>query len=205
MYDAKWFPYAGARADEPLFWDIYEIILTSRGPSKNREKRIGKAIFTYYTKKNIRIIKKKWWNSNLDFCIRKTLGQAIEAYLRGEYALTISCLPTMWEGLIYIKAKGVPSIERKRQPMGKTKVELKKLIQYNDYEKILIDYFENFIVSNCNEAKDVIEGVPNRHGVAHGWYNKYPNKKAALNAILFTDLIINLEPIEQTEGNANGR
>ncbi len=37
--------------------------------------------------------------------------------------------------------------------------------------------------------------VKDRHGVAHGWYSHYPNKKAALNAILFTGFILNLEPL----------
>ena len=64
---------------------------------------------------------------------------------------------------------------------------------------IFSDYFNNFIVSNCNAVDDVVEGVPNRHGVAHSWYKKYPNKKATLNAVLLTDFIINLKPIEQTE------
>ena len=204
MYETKWFPYAGWIADMRLFREVNEIISTSRGASKTREKRIDKAILSYYTKTEIRRIKKAWWNTELDYCIKRTLSQAIEAYLRGEYALTISCLSTMWEGLIYIKANDVPSNERKRQRMDKTKEELKELVEYNDYELIFSDYFNDFIVSNCNEVKDVVDGVPNRHGVAHSWYRKYPNKKAALNAILLTDFIINLKPIEQTEENENG-
>lgn len=199
MYETKWFPYAGWIADMSLFREVNEIISTSKGVSKNREKRIDKAILSYYTKTEIRGIKRLWRNTDLDFCIRKTLSQAIEAYLRGEYALTISCLSTMWEGLIYIKAKDVPPSERKRQRMDTTKQELQKLVEYNDYELIFSDYFNNFIVSNCNAVDDVVEGVPNRHGVAHSWYKKYPNKKAALNAVLLTDFIINLKPIEQTE------
>ena len=93
--------------------------------------------------------------------------------------MTISCLSTMWEGLIYIKAKDVPPSERKRQRMDTTKQELQKLVEYNDYELIFSDYFNNFIVSNCNAVDDVVEGVPNRHGVAHSWYKKYPNKKSS--------------------------
>jgi hypothetical protein len=108
------------------------------------------------------------------------------------------------EGLIYIKAKDTDTSSRKRQRMDETKKELKELVEYNDFELIFSDYFNDFIVSNCNEVKDVIEGVPNRHGVAHSWYRKYPNKKAALNAILLTDFIINLKPIEKAEEKDNG-
>ena len=205
MYETKWCPYAGWIADTTLFWKVNEIIRTSRGASKNREKRIDKVILSYYTKTELQNIKKRWWNSDLDYCIRKVLSQAIGAYLRGEYALTISCLSTMWEGLIYIKAKDAPSSERKRQRMEETKQELQNLVEYNDYEVILSDYFNDFIVSNCNAVDDVVEGVPNRHGAAHSWYKKYPNKKAALNAILLTDFIISLEPIGQTEKSEDGQ
>lgn len=199
MYETKWFPYAGWIADTSLFMEINDIIHTSRGASKNREKRIDKAILSYYTNEEVLHIKKSWQNSNLDCYIRKILIQAIDAYLRGEYALTIPCLSTMWEGLIYVKAKNVSLSKRKRQPMGETKQEFKTLVRDNNYEAIFSDYFDNWIVSNCNAVDDVIDGVPNRHGVAHSWYKKYPDKKTALNAILLTDFIINLTPVEQSE------
>lgn len=199
MSETKWFPYASCLADIFLFQEMSEIIVTSRGASKNREKRIDKAILSYYTNAKINRIKKAWWDSDMDHCIRKSLSQAINSFLRGEYVLTISCLSTMWEGLIYVKANDVDLSARKRQNMEKTKKELEKLAEYNDYESVFSEYFKKFIVSNCNGVNDVIDGVPNRHGAAHGWYRKYPNKKAALNAILLTDFIINLKPIEQTE------
>lgn len=199
MYETKWFPYAGWIADTSLFMEINDIIRTSRGASKTREKRIDKAILSYYTKKEILHIKKSWQNSNLDCYIRKTLIQAVDAYLRGEYALTIPCLSTMWEGLIYVKSKNVSFSERKRQQMGETKQEFKTLVKDNNYEAIFSDYFDNWIVSNCNAVDDVVDGVPNRHGVAHSWYKKYPDRKTALNAILLTDFIISLTPVEQPE------
>lgn len=203
MYEAKWFPYAGWIANMYLFEKVNEIINTSRYGSKNREKRIDKAILSYYTKTEIRNLKRSWRKSNLDYTTQKIICQAIEAYLRGEYVLTISCLSTMWEGLISTKANNVAPVERKRQNMCKTKDELKSLIEHNDYDygDVFNDYVNSFILSNCNSVADVIEGVPNRHGVAHSWYKKYPNKKAALNAILLTDFIITLEPIEQAKEN----
>ena len=44
-------------------------------------------------------------------------------------------------------------------------------------QRFLSDHFNDFIVSNCNQVDDVVEGFPNRHGAAHSWYKKYPNKK----------------------------
>ena len=66
---------------------------------------------------------------------------------------------------------------------------------YYNMAAVFSDYFEKCIMSQCNAVEEVKDGVPNRHGVAHSWYRKYPNKKAALNAILLTDFIIQLNPI----------
>lgn len=87
--------------------------------------------------------------------------------------------------------------DRQRQRMEVTKRELAELTESNDYDKIFSDYFDQFIVSQCNKVDDVVDGVPNRHGVSHSWYHSYPNKKASLNAILLTDFIIHLEPLEE--------
>ena len=197
MFECKWFPYAGWAADISLTEEVSDILATSRGVSKRREKRIDKAILAYYTPKEIKAIKRTWRNSDLDPHIKRILGQALEAHLRGEYALCISSLSTLWEGLIYIKANNTSMKERHRQRMEVTKKELAELTESNDYDKIFSDYFNQWIVSQCNEVDDVVDGVPNRHGVSHSWYRSYPNKKASLNAILLTDFIIHLEPLER--------
>lgn len=197
MFECKWFPYAGWVADTSLSKEVSAVLATSRGASKRREKRIDKIILAYYTPRRIRDIKRSWKSANLESHIKKILGQAIEAHLRGEYALCISSLSTMWEGLIYIKANNVSMQDRQRQRMEVTKRELAELTESNDYDKIFSDYFDQFIVSQCNKVDDVVDGVPNRHGVSHSWYHSYPNKKASLNAILLTDFIIHLEPLEE--------
>ncbi len=194
MYDCEWFPYAGAMASLSLFREINEIIATSRGNSKRRKNRVDKAILSYYTPTVIKGIKRTWRNSDLEPYMKRMLCQAIEAHLRGEYILTITCLSTMWEGLIHYKTNVMG-----RRNCTKTKEDFVKLVQENDYAPIFSDYYENFIVSQVNTKADVIDGVPNRNGVSHGKYNKYPNKKASLNAILLTDFIIGLRPKELEE------
>lgn len=203
LMECKWFPYAAWAADLNLFAEISDIMATSRGASKRREKRIDQAILAYYDKAEIKAIKRQWHQMDIDNHIKRILGQAIEAHLRGEYALTISSLSTMWEGLIYIKANNATMQDRHRQRMEKTKKELVALTEANDYNKIFSDYFDQFIVSQCNAVSDVVDGVPNRHGVSHSWYHKYPNKKASLNAILLTDFILSLEPITEERGEEN--
>ena len=190
MYESKWFPYAGWTVDIELFTEVNEIIATSRGASQRREKRIDSVIMSYYTAKEIKNIKRGWRNSDLEPHIKKILGQAIEAHLRGEYALTITCLATMWEGLIHKKANVVG-----RQGSKKTKEDFGKLLNENDFEPIFGEYYDKFIMSQCDTPEDVVEGVPNRNGISHSKYKRYPNKKASLNAILLTDFIIGLRPL----------
>lgn len=190
MYESKWFPYAGWTVDIELFAEVNEIIVSSRGANKRRERRIDNVILSYYTNKEIKNIKRRWRNSDLDQYIKKILGQAIEAHLRGEYALTISCLATMWEGLIHKKANVVG-----RQKSKKTIADFEKLLNENEFDHIFGEYYNNFIMSQCNTTEDVIDGVPNRNGISHSKYKRYPNKKASLNAILLTDFIIGLSPL----------
>lgn len=189
MYEVKWFPSIVFSINLSILMKLNKIIHTSRGASKNREKRIDKEMFAYYTKTVVREIKKNWWNSDLDFHVRKMLGQTIEAYLRGEYALTICCLATMWEG--FLKGK-MPQKKRKTDELKK---DIKELVVDNGYKEILGDFYNNYIIATCYGPEEVVPEIPNRHGIAHSWYLKYPSKKAALNAILLTDFIINLKPI----------
>ena len=46
---------------------------------------------------------------------------------------------------------------------------------------------------SCYSVEEVIDDVPGRNSSAHSWYSEYPSKKAALNAILFTDFLLRLE------------
>ena len=61
-----------------------------------------------------------------------------------------------------------------------------------------------YIFYDCNSSTDVIDDVPGRHGVAHSYYQKYPSKKAALNAILFADFLmkIKIDDAEQSQCNS---
>lgn len=199
MYECKWFPYAGWTADLSLVAEVSDIIATSRGKSKRREQRVDNAILAYYTPKEIKAIKRTWKNSDLEPHIKKILGQAIESHLRGEYVLTITCLATMWEGLIHQKLH-----INGRYSQKKTKEDFVKLIDENDYKPVFSEFYENLIVSQCDTPEQVVEGIPNRNGISHSKYRKYPNKKASLNAILLTDFIIGLKAKTEMEESTNG-
>ena len=194
MYECYWFPYVGSANSISLMTDVFDIIATSRGASKRREKRIDQVIFSYYTITEIKDIKRRWKNSDLRPHIKKILGQAIDAHLRGEYVLTISCLASMWESLIYNRAGITTPL-----PQKKTKEEFKTLSERNGFDEIFFEFYDHLILGYVNSPEQAIDGVPSRNGCLHGQYKKYPNKKASLNAILLTDFIINFQVEEENE------
>lgn len=198
MFDAKWFPYAGWIADISMADEIFEILNTSRA-SKNRIKRIDKLIFAYYDKDEINNLKRRWRNMNLPFYMTRILVQSIQAYHRREYALTVSALSTLWEGIIQEKANDDSYRVSKR-----TRENLTKLIEENEFDNIFSSFCEEFIFYDCRKSEEVKPDVPGRHGIAHCWYNTYPNRKVALNAILFTDFLLELKPLDKTEEQENG-
>lgn len=198
MFDARWFPYAGWIADFRIVDAMLEILDKSRA-SKNRVKRIDKLIFSYYDKEEINNIKRGWRQMNLPSYMTRILVQSVQAYHRREYALTVSALSTLWEGIIQEKVN-----DTSYRISRKTRENLSKLIEENEFDKVFSSFCEEFIFYNCTKPEDVKPDVPGRHGIAHCWYDTYPNRKMALNAILFTDFLLGLKPLEKTEEETNG-
>ena len=190
MFDAKWFPYAGWIADFRIVDAMLEILNTSR-VSKNRVSRIDRLIFSYYDKEEINNFKRRWRQKNLPSYMTRILVQSVQAYHRREYALTVSALSTLWEGIIQEKMN-----DNSYRISRKTRENLGKLIEENEFDKIFSSFCDEFIFYNCTKPDEVKSDVPGRHGIAHCWYDTYPNRKMALNAILFTDFLLKLKPIE---------
>ena len=190
MFDARWFPYAGWIADFRIVDAMLEIINTSR-VSKNRVNRIDRLIFSYYDKEEINNFKRRWRQMNLPPYMTRILVQSVQAYHRREYALTVSALSTLWEGIIQKKVN-----DNSYRISRRTRENLGKLIEENEFDKIFASFCDEFIFYNCTMPDEVKSDVPGRHGIAHCWYDTYPNRKMALNAILFTDFLLELKPIE---------
>ena len=146
--------------------------------------------YAQYKEARIDSIKKKWNDSEIEPYFKKALGQTLDAYLRKEYALAIPFLATMWEGIIKSK------VEKNEK---KFKEKCKDLVDENGYDEVFSDFFNNLIFGQCYSVNDVVDGIPNRNGVAHSWYIKYPSQKAALNAILLTDFVLSLKPKNEAE------
>lgn len=194
MYEARWFPYLGWNADLSLARAVMNIIESTR-KSRNRVRKIDKAAFNYYKKSEIEAIRKAWRRLLLPNFKLRILNQAVYAYHRKEYVLTVATLVSLWEGIIAQKM----DLENDYRISGKTRANLTKLIERNDYDKIFSSYCEEFIFYDCRHPKDTKADVPGRHEIAHSWYDKYPSRKMALNAILFTDFLLNLNPVMNME------
>lgn len=157
-------------------------------------------IFSYYDKKNLDELKRRWRRQGLYSWLERILIQGVQAYCRREYALTVSALVPLWECIIQEKANG-----NGYRTVGKTQEKLKKLIKKNGYDEIFTSFSTEFIYYTCDKIEDVKPDVPGRHGIVHGWYTNYPTRKEALNAILFTDFLLNIKPLEKEEENNNGQ
>ena len=189
LYELKWFPRAILTVGIRSFYKLINVLSNIDEEYNHLEEHIDNEIEAFFTENDIKRINKSWANSELEEFIVRILGESLNAYLRGEYVLTISTLATMWECLILKKLH----ITNRQKPKLTNK-QFKELVSENDYEVVFSNYYFDFIVSQCEGVDNLVDGVPNRHSIAHGWYRNYPTKKAALNAILLTDFIINLEP-----------
>lgn len=190
LYKAKWFPMTGLQADMNLAIEINDVLSTT-GDSKNRVKRMDKVILDYFTKTRIENMKKDWRGLDLPSYLMKILHQAVQAYHRKEYAITAIVLATTWEGIIYSKA----SVAGEYKTDRKTKDLFEQLMKENEMDGVFDSFFNDFIVYNCYAPEDAIPDVPGRHSLAHSMYSSYPTKKAAMNAIIFTDFLLNLNPV----------
>jgi hypothetical protein len=191
LYDAHWIPYLGLNADVSFMADIYEVLKSTR-KSKSRTQKIDRVILEYYSKNLIEEIKKSWRCKGLPNHITRMLHQAVQAYYRREYALTVVMMATLWEGIIYKKAHDPRGKSGKR-----TMQNFEKLRSENAMDISLGDYFKKYIFYDCRKIEDCLPDVPGRNSAAHGYYSEYPTRKAALNAIMVTDFLLSLDSLNE--------
>ena len=193
LYEARWFPHAINTDNLQLFLDVSEVLEHTRR-SKNRTKKLDQIFFDFYNKKRLDEMKRDWRkNTEIPVYIQKMLLQAVNAYNRKEYALTNSVLMTLWEGIIASKV----GKENNYRTSGATRQSLETLNDENNNGETIKSFCSDFIFYDCRQIDEVKEDVPGRHGIAHSWYIKYPSRKTALNAIIFTDFLLSLKPIIQ--------
>ena len=192
MYEAQWFPYFTGHVKHTELYGIFEIIERTRPSSKSRKCQIDRHIFNYFTKTKLREIKRAWRATNLTSAKKKLLCQAIDSYIDKKYGLTVSAIVPLWERIIAQMANSPCSF--KSEEIKKC---FHKLLENNAIPTIINDFYINFLASTCYSSSEVSTEYPIRSAVAHGWigFDKYPTRKMALNAILFTDFLFNLDAV----------
>ena len=186
LYNANWCPFIYEACAISLVEELNGIILHTRRGSKSRQQKIDQFVFRHFGKKYISWLKKEWNKSSVPVKIRRTLRHILDDYEKREYAVVVVSLSTMWEGLIADMA----SLEGKAGPK-QLKEAVKQFTEANDYTDAIAQYYDNFVLYHCYNPDQVKSDSPGRHYSAHGWwYSNYPTKKAALNAILFTDFLL---------------
>lgn len=194
---AKWFPVEVTALHMDFFANILDVLDHTKPNSKNRVKKLDKVFFDFYDDKTINQMQHNWSRLDVELHIKRILKDAVYAYSCGRYALTVSALVPLWQGIIQEKAKGF----QEAKTDNKTKDEFKLLITQNDCNSFVQYYFDEYVFYPCYSIEDVKDDVPGRNSVCHSWYNRYPTKKTALNAIIFTDFLLELEPINKEKTN----
>ena len=182
---ALWFPYIRGATFFPGFFGINQILAEFQD-EQDRVNQIDQMVFSFYTEERIQEIKIEWGELGLPEHIYQILTQAVDAYLRGEYAMTTIVLSSLWEGIIGRKATGQDSYKVSR----KTKENFQLLIKENELPGMCVEFYETCVMYTCNSVEEVKPDVPGRHANAHGWFSSYPTQKAGLNAIMLTDFLL---------------
>ena len=191
MYDARWFPFIGWTAPIKLTSRLNKILLHTR-KSKNRIKQIDKAVFDYFTPSRIKDIKRSWRNSDFSEPVKGIMLQALKAYLNKEYACVSITLSSLWQTMIYEKASN-----REWRSDGETVSKFSALVERNRFGKLFDSFFKEFIMMKCHGPQEAPKDIPTRNGNQHGLHSAMPTWKAALNAIILTDFLVYLIPLEK--------
>lgn len=200
LYNAKWFPMTMLDSKLTELKDIVNI-LSEEKSADNRTEILDGLILNYYTNEKIQSMIDLWQNNNYSGCHIRIISEAADDYLHGKYALTVIALATMWEQIIINIAKRIDDIS---MPEGhvhgqRLKETFKEILQSCYYDDICSKYYNEFIMYQCFSPDELKEDTPGRNSIAHGWYKEYPSQKAALNAILFTDFLLGIEPNDVVE------
>ncbi len=199
LLEAKWFPNIVCVGSMYFMFALIDAIESTRA-QKSRSKKIDKVVFDCFDKDTLDAMKREWKkNPDISSHTKRILAQAVNAYYRREYALTTSALIILWEGLIATK------LGKENEYRAKPQKRLSELNEENDIGKVVTKFCEDYIFYDCRKTSDFIEDVPGRNSYVHSWNVGYPTRKAALNAILFTDFLLSLKAKEQPlEEKQNG-
>ena len=185
LFEAKWFMFSADIAVGSFVLDVVDVLQNKR--VKNYEKHIDAIVFKYVTQDEVDDIGREWKTRKLSKHLKRILLEAIGAYKKRQYATTAIVLSNLWQGFIFdLCDKSDERVDKK------TKEYFAQIISKENAPEIILQFHDTYIWGNCYDRTQVIDGIPGRHAIAHGWLmkTKYPSRKEALNAILFTHFLI---------------
>lgn len=189
LYDAGWCPFVYDDSPYSAVIGLNEILIHTRPGTKSRRQKIDRLVFDYFDDGYIKWLKQNWKDDSTLVGLKRTLWHVLEAYMKKDYAIPVVMLSTLWEGLI----KDIDKLQDK-PGAKKLKNSVRSLVDKNEYPEALAEFYDNLVMYHCEKQEDVKEDAPGRHYAAHGlWYKNCPTKKAALNAILFTEFLFELK------------
>lgn len=189
LYDAGWCPFIYDDSPYSAVVGLNEILIHTRPGTKSRRQKIDRLVFDYFDDRYVKWLKQNWMDCPTSPGLRRTLRHVLEAYTKKDYAIPVVMLSTLWEGLI----KDIDNLKDK-PGAKKLKNSVHSLVEKNEYPEALAEFYDNLVMYHCEKQEDIKGDAPGRHFAAHGlWYKNYPTKKAALNAILFTQFLLELK------------
>lgn len=191
LAEANWCPYIGEITDSSVVFDIFKMIAECGNDADNFKENIDKLLLDYYDDKEITEIKNSWEKCSYDDVYKQLLAEAIDNFICKKYASTCVLLTSLYGRLIFIKT----GLVFDREYGDKVKVGFKKLLPQNNDKEKFFNYLDKEVLYQCNKLEDIRDESPGRNELMHGWYNNYPSRKKALNAIIMTDFILSLPKI----------
>ena len=189
LYNAGWCPFIYDDSPYSAVMGLNEILIHTKPDSKSRKAKIDRLVFNYFDNGYINWLMQNWMDDSTPVGLKRTLRHVLESYMKKDYGIPVVVLSTLWEGLI----KDIDKLQDK-PGAKKLKDSVHGLVTKNEYPEALAEFYDNLVMYHCEKQEDVKEDAPGRHFAAHGlWYKNYPTKKAALNAILFTEFLFELK------------
>jgi len=191
LFETKWFMFSADVAVGDFVFDVVDILRNKR--IKNHDKHIDAIVFKYITHDTIDGIARDWKTRQISKHIKRILRESLIAYKQKKYASTIILLSNLWQGIV---ADLYDSTGYRTDK--KSKEQFAQIVAKEDAPQVISQFFNKYIWKDCRSPDGVIDGIPGRHAIAHGWLMdaKYPSRKTALNAILFTHFLLGCYPTE---------
>ncbi len=148
---------------------------------------VDKTIARYHSEEVLRQSILKYWKRRP--CIKQRihiLEPAIEAHIRGEYALSVPAVLAQMEGII-AENFGHKGFMGSQKYIAYIKRLLKKDARENS-EEVLLQFISDVILATFKHGTTIISDL-SRHAILHGGDISYDNVYTSLKAILALDMI----------------